>query len=466
MSKDPAATHLHEQAIAFMNRGQYGQAIDCFQQALFIQPDYASAYNNRANCLKTLGNAFDAVLNYDRALQLEPAIAEYHSNRGAALMDLGQIEAAIASYRTAIAIRPNLDVAYRNLGNAMRAKGLIPEASVLYRKALEITPENADAHLALSLALLEMGKYKEGWKEYEWRFKSQLPSRGLPFPEWHGKKIGKDKAVLIYSEQGHGDTLQFCRYAEIVKKRCGGTVYIECRQPLVRLIKTVSGCDGVIPFGDPIPKNVTHCIAMLSIPRVVGTTVKNIPNKVPYLFVNHERSDMWTKDLALLPPGMKIGICWAGMSRPSQPNAQLIDERRSTALKQFAPLAEVKGVSWVSLQLGPPLAQIQEPPPGMKILDVAEQLDDFYDTASLIARLDLVITVDTAVCHVAGALGVPTWMLSRFDGCWRWLGPRSDSPWYPTLRQYRQPKSGDWYSVMKAAAEDLYKLAGNLKQVA
>lgn len=456
MSSEITAEYHHELAIKHYKEGRIAESIKEFEEAIFLKPKYAAAYSNRANALQHVGNSFDAILNYQKAIEIEPDVADYHNNLGAALMDRGRMEEAQECYYKALELKPKLAVALLNLGNVERAKGNTSPAADFYREAIEADPENNMAELALSLALLELGQYKEGWERYESRWKSgQLPKRGLKFPDWEGGRLLPGSAILIYSEQGFGDALQFCRYAAKVKEASGAKVYFEVRQPLVRLLKSLEGVDDVIPYGEKLPKDITHTIAVMSIPRVLGTTVETIPNAVPYLSVSNERIQSWEEELRLLPHGIKVGICWAGMSRPSQPTAQLIDERRSMRLEQFAEAAKVKGVSWVSLQLGPPLEQIKSPPPGMTILDVSENLDDFYDTASLIKNLDLVITVDTAVCHVAGALGVPTWMLSRFDGCWRWLGNRKDSPWYPTLRQFRQPKAGDWQSVVKEVAAEL-----------
>jgi hypothetical protein len=223
-------------------------------------------------------------------------------------------------------------------------------------------------------------------------------------------------------------------------------------------MKTVPGVDEVVTYGDRMPEQ-DYCCAMLSAPRVCGTTLETIPGPVRYISADKHRIGVWrdriNEDLAQFGDRLKVGICWSGMSRPMQPIADSVDKRRSTALAQWAPIAEVPGVLFVSLQCGAPAEQVKRPPVGMTIADYSEQFDDFADTAALIENLDLVITVDTAVVHCAAALGKPTWMLSRFDGCWRWLGARRDSPWYPTLTQFRQPAPGDWDSVMKEVAAEL-----------
>src|SRR5260221_9466139 len=344
-------------------------------------------------------------------------------------------------------------------------QGRPEEAISSYRRAVECDPTYVDAHLNRAFAELALGNYKEGWEEFEWRWKSnQLPERGLRIKPWTGQNL-KDKTLLIYAEQGFGDALHFVRYASMVKTEFGGRILVEVRPPLTRLMKSVDGIDDVITYGELVPEQeIDYMIPMMSLPRIFGTTVDTIPWHGPYFHADAFRAALWKENLKPLPPGLKIGVCWAGQSRPGRPHADAVDRKRSTSLTAFAPLAEVPGISWVSLQKGIPRSQIEQPPAGMTIGDWTDDLYDFYDTAALIECLDLVISVDTAVVHLAAAMGKPTWLLSRWDGCWRWLGTRSGSPWYPSLRQFCQAAPNDWDSVMGDAAVALRKYVDDHKE--
>jgi hypothetical protein len=321
--------------------------------------------------------------------------------------------------------------------------------------------------LGLAFSLLELGQFEEGWKEYDWRWKSgQLPPRGLTVPEWQGEPAESSTDVLLfYAEQGFGDTLQFMRYAPLIKQKWGGKVILEVRLPLLRLARTLKGIDGVVAFGEQLPINMKKCLPMMTAPKIMGTNLNTIPTNIPYLHPDHSRIRVWRERLKQLPPGIRIGICWAGGSRPFQPIANAVDKRRSTTLDEFKPLC-LPGVSFVSLQIGPNASQVQSPPAGMIIADWSEVIDDFSDSAALMECLDLIITVDTSTVHLAGAIGRPVWMLSRFDNCWRWMGYREDSPWYPTLRQFTQPSQGDWSGLMQNVKRELQRFCLAQRKVA
>ena len=443
-----------ETGTAKLKRGDYSGAAQDFQNELLKNPKNSMAWNNRGICLLRLGHPFDARIHLDKAVELSPNAVEFKNNRGVCSFELGLYDEAIRFYEGTVELSPNHPDAHLNLGNTYRLMGKNDKALEHYRKSAGSKPDYPMGHLCYSAALLEAGMYEEGWKEFEWRWQSgQLIPRGLPVPPWDGEDL-TNKKLLIYFEQGFGDVLQFIRYAPLVKKLYGGTIYVEVRQPLKRLVETVEGIDKVFVFGDKLPE-LDYVIPMLSLPRILKTTMDTIPVKDKWFNIEPYRVELWKQRLKALPPGLKVGICWAGMSRPDQPEADAIDRRRSTTLESFAPAALVPGVSWVSLQKGPQRSQIEIPPKGMTIGDWMDDADDFYDTAALIEALDLVITVDTAVVHLAASLGKPTWLLSRFDSCWRWLGSRVDSPWYPSLRHYRQEKPGDWKPVMHKVADDL-----------
>ena len=263
-----------------------------------------------------------------------------------------------------------------------------------------------------------------------------------------------DRVVLVHAEQGLGDTLQFCRYVPLVA--AGSKLVLEVQAPLRRLLSGLPGIAAIVARGDRLPPYDAHA-ALLSLPLLVGTRLPTIPCEIPYLAADPRDCARWRQRLGGLS-GLRVGLVWAGGFRPDQPWAAAVDRRRSMALAQMAPLAAIAGVSFLSLQKGEPAGQALSPPAGMVLHDFTAELADFTDTAALIEALDLVISVDTAVAHLAGALGKPVWLLNRFDTCWRWLLDRDDSPWYPSLRQFRQPVAGDWASVMAAVSAALAAL--------
>jgi hypothetical protein len=262
-------------------------------------------------------------------------------------------------------------------------------------------------------------------------------------PRWDGREC-HDRIVLLHAEQGFGDALQFCRYVPLVAARA--RVLLEVPRPLLRLLSGLEGVEQIVAEGDKLP-SFDFCAPLMSLPHVFGTELETIPARTPYLAAPPARVAAWRERLAALPR-RRIGLVWAGNPRPHQPEANAVDRRRSTSLDRFAPLAEVPGVSFVSLQKGAAAVQSRTPPSGMVVHDWTEELVDFAETAALVEALDLVISVDTSVVHLVGALGKEIWMLNRFDGCWRWLLDRTDSPWYPTLRQFRQRRPGDWDGVI------------------
>jgi tetratricopeptide (TPR) repeat protein len=462
----PSARDWFDTAMAFVAQGRIQDAVCAFQNALLRQPDYHEAWANRGNAVHQLGNHFDAILNYNQAIALNDRMAEYFNNRGATWVDLGAHDKAAQDYRRAIELEPKMATAHSNLGHLAKMKGDIDGAKAAYQAAIDIDPNSTDARLNKSIMDLESGDLVRGFRDFEVRWRSgQIPPRGLPCPDWEGENLN-GRRLILYAEQGLGDTIQFVRYAAVIKDLYPACrITVECRVAVARLLKSAAGVDDIVVYGDPIPGQDYAC-AMMSAPRVLGTIMDTIPAPVSYLRADPHRVELWRQRIwdeipVQFRDRIRVGICWSGASRPLQPLADSIDKRRSTSLMQWAPLAGVPDVLFFSLQAGPPSAQVRNPPAGMTIADWAEQFDDFADTAALIETLDLVISVDTAVVHCAAALGKPTWMLSRFDGCWRWHGDRRDSPWYPTLTQFRQAKPGDWDSVFKQIAQELSDLQRN-----
>jgi hypothetical protein len=335
-------------------------------------------------------------------------------------------------------------------------QGRPAEAELSCREALALRPDYPEARANLALALLTMGRLREGWRAYETRWEVEAmgaPAPVLSQPRWTGQALNGE-TVLLYAEQGFGDTLQFCRYAPMVAA-AGGRVVLVVPGALRRIMTTLEGVAEIRSEEDGrLPPFDYHC-PLLSLPLAFDTTMATIPGPASYL---HADPSAWADFLGGLP-GLKVGLVWAGKARTAQPHAAAIDKRRSMRLADMAPLLSVGGCSFVSLQLGPPASQLQALAEDAGLRDVSHRLGDWADTADLIAGLDLVIAVDTAVVHLAGALGKPVWMLNRFDSCWRWFRDRDDTPWYPSMRQFRQTSRGDWAGVIGRVRDALMERA-------
>lgn len=426
-------------------------------------PNLEWAWANRGVALQKLGHPIDALLNYKKANEIKETAA-VHVNMAAAYWDMEQADQAIIHYHKANLIDNTIPQAHMNAGHIYKWQGKDEVAAACYRKAIEMDPEYADAQMSLGMLLLKMGEFKEGWERYEYRWKSgQLVPRGLKKPEWKGEDLS-GKSILVYGEQGLGDIIQFSRYARILATQFPlAKVYVEGRQPVKRLIESVPEIHGVINLGQKVPET-DYVVSMLTLAGMLVQSKKEIRARKYEYFLDDDDVDVWKNKFKQLPEGLKVGICWAGMSRTEQLTAAQIDERRSTTLSQFAELAKIPGIVFVSLQKGGPAEQIKTPPRGMHIADFTEDMHDFYETCCAAACCDLVISVDTAVVHACASVGVPTWLLSRWDGCWRWFGNQALSPWYPSLRQFVQPEPHDWDGMLLNVAYELQKLVPQQNQ--
>ena len=436
------------------------------RMAVQIRPDYAEAHNHLGNALRDLACAEEAEAAYRRAVQLNPNYAEAFSNLGAVLRDEGRLDDAIAACLQAIHLTGNFAEAHNNLATVLQEQGHRDQAIAAYRRALQINPDYAEAEYSEAALRLLRGDFEQGWPLFEtrWKLRDMMRAkRAFPEPLWNGQPLN-GRRVLIHAEQGLGDTLQFVRYASLVAQR-GAQVIVECQPGLKALLTGLEGVSQIVTRGEPLPAFDLHC-PMMSLPLAFGTRVETIPFTVPYLHAAAAKVTRWrgrvehanSLSLGQVTPEhaiLKVGLVWAGGLRPGQPNAHWVDRGRSLRLSQFAPLGKVPGVTFISLQKGAPAKQAQTPPEGMCLHDWTDELHDFADTAALIECLDLVISVDTAVAHLAGAMGKPVWLLNRFNTCWRWLLEREDSPWYPTMRLFRQPKFGDWTSVIQTLVHQL-----------
>ncbi len=422
--------------------GDFDAAATCYGRAIALRPDLPEAHNNLGIVFKEQGALDAATACFQRAITLRPDQPEASNNLGTVLMLRGDVIQAATCFRAAVALRPDYAEAHSNLGTALQEQGQTAEAIVCYRQALAHDPHLADAHFGLGTVLLAQGEMPAGWAAYEWRWKTpQMRVRWRHFrqPQWRGEDAA-NRTLLIHAEQGFGDTLQFCRYAPLAAA-AGFRVILEVQQPLVRLLKGLPGVDAVIAQSDALPPFDFHC-PLLSMPLAFGTTLATIPSAPTYLQADPARVDEWRGRLVARGEGPRIGLVWAGA--PSMKT----DARRSLPPSHFGRLLDLPGFQFFSLQKG-------GSPPMPGVADFMAEMADFADTAALVANLDLVISVDTAVAHLAAGLGKPVWLLDRFDPDWRWLTGRTDSPWYPALRIYRQPQPGDWDSVLAGITRDL-----------
>ncbi|HZU38673.1 MAG TPA: tetratricopeptide repeat protein [Gemmataceae bacterium] len=435
---------------------RYDEAVASYRQALSIRPDYADACNNLGVALNHLGRSGEAVVILQQAIRLRPDFAESHNNLGLALADLGRFAGAEAAYHEALRLNPRHADAHANLACVYQWQGRLAEAETAFQLAVWLAPEAAGLHWNRSLFWLQKGDFERGWMEYEWRWKKPTAPvygrrpRTFAQPRWDGGRL-EGKRVLLYMEQGLGDMLQFIRYARLVHER-GGLVLIECPAFLTPLLATCPGVDQTVAEGSALPAFDVQA-PLLSLPGLCGTTLETVPAEVPYLFPPQERVMHWRERLAeyVSNAEYKVGIVWQG-----NPHHRW-DHHRSVPLERFAPLARVPGVRLFSVQHGHGTEQLQH----TRLPIVPLEVGDFQQTACILKNLDLVVTVDTATAHLAGALGVPTWILLSAISDWRWLFDRSDSPWYPTVRLFRQTHVDDWTPVFRRVARALGARARN-----
>jgi Flp pilus assembly protein TadD len=486
IAMEPGSAELHNNlGMALRQRGRFEVAIGHYQKAIALRPDLAEVYNNLGIALRDTGQIDQAISAHRQAVKLKGSLAGAWHNLGIALIQKGQFDEAIDACARAVAIDPNmidahvnlgaalvkqkrfdeaipvlhrtialsgnLVMPHNNLGKALLEQKKLDEAVAAYRRALEVQADFVDAHWGLALSLLTKGDFANGLPEHEWRFR--LPStprlRDFEQPMWTGSDL-RGKTILIHAEQGYGDNLQFVRYLPLCVER-GARVILECLKPLRRLFDQFEGTAHVVTKRQPLLPFDVHSPVM-SLPLAFGTTLDSIPADVPYLHADAAMKELWRERLG--DHGhLRVGLVWGGRIRP--------DPGRSIPLQRLAPLADFEGVKFVSLQMGPPCDQLRQPPPGLTLLDMMDDVQDFADTAALIANLDLVISIDSAVAHLAGAMGKPTWLLLPYLPHWRWLLDRDDSPWYPSMRLFRQTSPGDWPGVAAKVARELRQWAGS-----
>ncbi len=420
-----------------MDQGRLDEAIAEYRAAVTARPDFAEAHNNLGNALKRAGTLADAEAAFARALALAPTDPLSHSNLGTVYQAQGRVDDAFKCYQRALELNPDFAEAHANLGSAHFESGRFDAATEETERALALDPGLTRAHLNRALLHLIQGELEDGWREFEWRWKwPESRPRAFAKPLWDGGDAA-GRSILIHAEQGLGATVMFLRYVPLVAAR-GGRVILDVHKPLRRLAARLSGVAHLVD-GGRLPPFDCH-LPVLSLPKAFATSLATTPAAVPYLSVDPERVALWRQRIG--DSGFRVGIAWQGNPGYGR------DRDRSIPLKNYLPLADVPGVRLISLQQQHGLEQLADVPKGVAIETLAGvDSADFTDTAAAMMNLDLIVTSDTSIAHVAGALGQPVWIALGFVPDWRWLLARDDSPWYPTMRLFRQPALGDWESV-------------------
>ncbi len=430
--------------------GELDLAVQYMGHAVELVPEYADAHSNLGDAWQQLGERAKAEECFRRAVELKPEFVEAHYNLGNLLKQSGRLAEAEESYRRVLVLRPQYVNAHNNLGHALYEQGRYDEAGECFQRTIELDPNHAEAHGNLSHLLLLKGDFEAGWCEYEWRWKSGgLVPREFEQPRWDGGPLA-GKTILLHAEQGLGDTIQFVRYAAVLKS-VGTVVVLECPSSLKQLLATCAGIDRLIGFGEELPAFDVHA-PLLSVPGILKTTLGTIPANIPYLDADRGLVEMWRQRLAGVE-GFRIGINWSSEA----PAASI--QFRNIPLECFAVLAALPGVRLISLQRGQKRQELVAARDRLAIVDLGELIDHehgaFMDTSAIMKTLDLVITSDTSIAHLAGALGVSVWLALPFVPDWRWHLDRDHSPWYPTMRLFRQKKPGDWKGVCGEMGEEL-----------
>ena len=441
-----SAEVLNNRGHARLGAGAPGEALADFDRAVALKPAYAEAHNNRGIALATLGRREEALTSFDRALALRPGYAGALSNRANTLRELNRFDESLRDYGAAIAADPSFADAYNNRGLALLELGRVQEAQGDFACAIAVRPGYAEALHNRGAAALLTGDYLIGWRDYEhrWRIKG-FSHRGAPVaaPPWRGEDL-RGKAILVHEEQGLGDVIQFARFLPLLASR-GARVTFAVRGSLHRLLGTL---DAPLHLVDeaPVDERFDFQSSLMSLPGVLGVTLRTLPADVSYLFPEPALVAKWRERIG--QAGLKIGVCWQG--------APAVDKGRSAPLRQFQRLADVPGVRLISLQKVNGLEQLAHLPEGMQVETLGDDFesgpDAFCDAAAVMTRLDLVVTTDTSIAHLAGALGRPVWVALKHAANWRWLLERADSPWYPTATLYRQHARMDWDEVFARMA--------------
>jgi len=421
---------------------RFGEALDYFQKVIEIDPNYAYAYNGQGNVLMELKRFDEALLSYEKSIALNSQSADPHNGKSNALQELKRFDDAVTGYEKAIALNPDSADSYANRGLAMQGMKNFEEALLSYDKAIELNPETADPYWNKALLKILMGEYEEGWQLYEYRrYKQDLKGSYPTYeqPLWLGQESVADKTLYIYPEQGLGDFIQFCRYVPLVEN-LGARVILKVPNALYAMIKTMGLNAKILRNDEKVDEFDFHC-PIMSLPLAFKTTIETIPNNIPYFFSDHFKKSYWERKFAYASNSLKVGLVWSGSKDHKK------DHDRSLRLEQLAPILDLP-VTFYSLQ-----KEVREQDKITlsklnQIKQYHEELNDFSDTAAMVDCLDLIISVDTSVAHLAGAMGKNVWILISYLPDYRWMLDREDTPWYPTARLFRQANVGDWDSAI------------------
>jgi len=432
------------------DRGQSEESVALCQKAVALDPSLSLAHNNLGLALTKLKRPEEAIAAFSRAVAAEPANTGAMNNMTTPLLELGRLAEAEAATRKAIALNPGHAKSYSNLGTVLEAAGRMEEAAAAYRQAVALAPDLAPAHKYLGMILLMLGQFAEGWREYDWRWAAdKLVQPNHAKPVWRGELIS-GQTLLLYSEQGLGDVIQFARFATLLAAQGVRVIFQAHQQQLTQLMRSLHGVAAVISTQQQ-PPPFDYYQALMSVPGVMGVTPETIPAPIPYLAAEPERVALWRERLGT--HGFKVGIVWQGKCNTASESA------RSASLACFAPLANIEGVRLISLQKQIAGAQPDPLTAQLRIETCGPDFDQgphaFLDTAAVMENLDLVITIDTSVAHLAGALGRPVWIALKHVPDWRWTMAGAQSPWYPTARLFRQRHRDDWSPVFAEIAEAL-----------
>jgi len=440
--------------------GRLSDALNCYERAIEADPQYLEAWFNLANTLKTFDRADEAMTAYDRALAIEPDFIEAIVNRATLLAECAQQEQALRAYDRALQLMPDYPEALFNRAATLTGMQRCAEALSDYAKVPQDDDNYVSAQWNSALCHLKLGNFADGWRQYEWRWQSEqmkAERRHFSQPLWLGDQALAGQTILLHAEQGFGDTIQFARYAPLLAQQ-GARVVLQVPLALKSLLANLPGVGGVISNNDIAPPCDLHC-PLMSLPLACATFSADAIPQPPYLWADQRKSTHWKLQLPSTGK-LRVGLVWAGSNpRDERPVTKQLDAERSLSFATLAPLLEHAQADFYSLQLGAAAsAQLHVHPLAAQVRDFSSSLSDFSDTAALIDNLDLIISVDTAVVHLAAALGKPVWLLNRYNSCWRWQLERRDSPWYPSMRIFRQPAPGDWKSVLGEVSAALQQL--------
>jgi Flp pilus assembly protein TadD len=420
---------------------RFAEAVELLLRAVRAEPDAASIHYNLAGAYRSNGQMEEAIGSFRKALSVQPTLADAHHNLGLTLQDCGRVDEAVASLRMAVVQQPRNARYHNSLGWALWNGGAGDEAVTHYHGAIRLQPDYAPAHNNLALAWLSRGDLLDGWREYDWRWKVAGfagADHHVPGPLWVGGDL-KGKRLLVYTEQGFGDALQFGRYIPLLTEK-GARVILQCRRELWRLFQSLQGVERLVVKNEEIGPYDVQC-PLMSLPRAFGTNRQTIPSAVPYLQAPADAVEEWGRRLGPAGGRLRVGLAWWITKQP--------DLWRTCPLERFLPLIPlVDRLQFYSLQVDAALEHSPDAARRLALVDLRPHLTDFAETAALMEHLDLVLSVDTSVVHVAGALGRPTWVLLPHIADWRWMQGRADSPWYPTARLFRQPARGEWDAVI------------------